>query len=276
MSDVESLSKVDTIMNNNSRNAALIRNASKASVLTAVVLIVAKLSAWGVTGSVSLLATLIDSLLDVFASLINLFAIHIALKPADEDHHFGHGKAEQLAGLTQSAFIAGSALFLILHAIHDFRSGSNLENEPVALTVMVFSMISTSLLIVYQSYVVRQTGSIAIRADSMHYRMDLLTNGFVIIALVLATQGYKEADALFGILIAIYMLISVRTIAWDSIQMLMDRALPESDLEEINKIILGVIGVDGVHNLRTRLSGTVPVIQFDLDVDGEKSVRQGA
>ncbi len=262
------------VNSNAQRNARLLRLASTASVVTAVILIVAKLFAWWVSGSVSMMATVIDSMLDAFASLINMVAVYIALKPADEDHHFGHGKAEQLAALAQSAFIAGSAIFLILHAINDLTNDVEIANEQVAMMVMAFSIVCTVILLLIQNYVIRQTGSIAIKADEMHYRMDLITNLSVILALALAAAGYREADAIFGILIAVYMLNSVRKVAWESIQMLMDRALPEEELERIEKTILSVEGVQGVHNLRTRISGALPIIQFHLDVQGELSVRQ--
>ena len=262
------------VNSNAQRNARLLRLASTASVVTAVVLIVAKLFAWWVSGSVSMMATVIDSMLDAFASLINMVAVYIALKPADEDHHFGHGKAEQLAALAQSAFIAGSAIFLILHAINDLTNDVEIGNEQVAMMVMAFSIVCTLILLVIQNYVIRETGSIAIKADEMHYRMDLITNLSVILALALAAAGYREADAIFGILIALYMLNSVRKVGWESIQMLMDRALPEEELERIEKTILSVEGVQGVHNLRTRISGALPIIQFHLDVQGDLSVRQ--
>lgn len=262
------------VNSNAQRHAHLLRLASTASVVTAVILIVAKLFAWWVSGSVSMMATVIDSLLDAFASLINMVAVYIALKPADEDHHFGHGKAEQLATLAQSAFIAGSAIFLILHAVNDLTSEVEIAREQVAMMVMAFSIVCTVILLLIQNHVIRHTGSVAIKADEMHYRMDLITNLSVILALALTTAGYREADAIFGILIAVYMLHSVRKLAWESIQMLMDRALPEEELERIENTILSVEGVQGVHNLRTRISGALPIIQFHLDVSGSLSVRQ--
>ncbi len=265
--------------NNNNKlsaehKARLLRRASQASVVTAVILILAKLIAWGMTGSVSILATFMDSLLDAFASVINLVAISIALKPADEDHHFGHGKAEQLAALAQSAFIAGSGLFLILHGIDNILSGDVLENNRVGLIVMAFSILCTTLLVGYQSYVVRQTGSLAIATDSMHYRMDLLTNVGVVVALILAMAGYPLADPVIGIAIAVYMLMSVSRVAWDAMQLLMDAALsPEQD-QLIRDQVLAMKNVLGMHNLRTRKSGVQPIIQFDLDLDGQLSLEE--
>nr|WP_283777730.1 cation diffusion facilitator family transporter [Sansalvadorimonas sp. 2012CJ34-2] len=245
-----------------------------ASVATAFILIMAKLAAWGATGSVSILATFMDSLLDAFASVINLIAVSIALKPADEDHHFGHGKAEQLAALAQSAFIAGSGMFLILHAIESVRSDDVIDNGRIGLAVMGFSILCTLLLVMYQTYVVKRTGSMAIATDSMHYKMDLLTNLGVVLALFLAASGYPLTDPVIGIVIAIYMIFSVGKVAWDAVQMLMDRALsPEQD-QQIRDHVMKIDGVLGMHNLRTRMSGVRPIIQFDLDLDGDLSLRE--
>ncbi len=252
--------------------AVLIKRASRASVVTAVVLLIIKLGVWLLSGSVSILATFMDSLLDAFVSIINLVAISIALRPADKDHHFGHGKAEQLAALAQSAFIAGSGLFLILHAVVDIRTNGTVEHNSLALVVMGFSIAVTLLLISYQQYVVRKTGSLAIASDAMHYRMDLLTNLGVVLALVLTASGFPLADPVIGIIIAVYMIVSVGKIAWQAIQLLMDHTLDDESNEMIQNIALATDQVQGIHNLRTRMSGITPVIQFDLDLDGTLSL----
>ena len=253
---------------NEQQKATLLKRASTASVATAGVLLLAKLVAWGMTGSVSILATFMDSLLDAFASIINLVAVSIALKPADDDHHYGHGKAEQLAALAQSAFIAGSGLFLVLHAVDGIRNGTVIENNQIALSVMAFSMALTMGLVMYQNYVVKQTGSLAIQTDSMHYRMDLLTNLGVVIALILASSGLPLADPVIGMAIALYMIVSVGKVAWQAIQMLMDQALDQEKEQLIREQVLAVEGVLDLHNLRTRMSGITPVIQLDLDLNG--------
>ncbi|WP_281647215.1 cation diffusion facilitator family transporter [Parendozoicomonas sp. Alg238-R29] len=259
---------------NEQQKAILLRRASRASVATATVLLIAKLVAWGMTGSVSILATFMDSLLDAFASVINLVAISIALKPADEDHNYGHGKAEQLAALAQSAFIAGSGLFLILHAVDGIRHGGGIENKQVALAVMALSMALTMALVVYQTHVVKLTGSLAIQTDSMHYRMDLLTNLGVVCALIMVAAGFPEADPVIGMLIAIYMIFSVGKVAWQAIQMLMDQALDQEKEQLIREQVLAVEQVLDLHNLRTRMSGVTPVIQLDLDLDGNLSLEE--
>ena len=253
----------------------LIKRASRASVATAVILLIAKFVVWMSTGSVSILATFMDSMLDGFTSLINLVAVSIALRPADEDHQFGHGKAEQLAALAQSAFIAGSGLFLILHALESIQGEvPPLENSQAAISVMVFSTVLTLVLVFYQAYVVRKTGSLAIESDAMHYRMDLLTNLGVILALVLSQAGFVLADPVIGMIIALYMIVSVGQIAWRAIQMLMDRALDDGSEETVTTIARSMPQVLDIHNLRTRLSGITPVIQFDLDLDGRLTLEQ--
>ena len=168
--------------------ARLMRLATVASVSVACLLIVAKIAAAMMTGSVSLLSSLVDSLLDAFASVINLLAVRHALQPADREHRFGHGKAEPLAGLAQAAFIAGSGVFIAIEAIHRLGSGEPIENSNIGIAVMVLSLVLTLVLVAFQNHVVRRTGSTAIGADAIHYRMDILLNLSVIAALVAAGE----------------------------------------------------------------------------------------
>lgn len=254
--------------------ARLLRLASYASVTTAVILIAAKLTAWAMTGSTSILATLVDSLLDALASIVNLLAIRWALVPADRDHHFGHGKAEQLAGLAQSAFIVGSAFFVLLSALEKLATGHTIQQEGIGIAVMLFSMAATMVLLMIQKFVISKTGSVAIVADSMHYRMDLLTNASVIIAMGFSLAGFKQADALLALAIVIYMLYSVWGIIAESVQQLMDRCLPEEDEAKIIELAESIPEVIGVHDLKTRKSGSLPVIQMHLELDGNLTLQQ--
>ncbi|WP_461537119.1 cation diffusion facilitator family transporter [Spongorhabdus nitratireducens] len=251
-----------------------IRFASIASVTTAVLLIAVKLVAWFMTGSLSVMATLLDSLLDAGSSILTLVAIQIALQPADKEHRFGHGKAEQLAALAQAAFISGSSIMLLFQVVDGFISGPAVHNENLAMGVMVFSIVATMILLMIQREAVRRTGSVAIQADSMHYRVDIITNLTVVAALVLSSWGYPDMDALFALLIGLYMMYGVKEIGWEAIQNLMDRSLPEEDETEIERLAQAVPGVEGVHELRTRRSGTQPIIQLHLDVPGSISVQQ--
>ena len=254
--------------------AGLLKLASVASVITASVLIVAKLIAWYVTGSVGLLASLVDSVMDSFASLINLFAIRYSLQPADEEHRFGHGKAEPLAGLAQSAFIAGSAVFLIFHAVDRLRYTHELDQIGVGIGVMVLAIVMTVILLAIQRYVIRKTDSTAIRADSLHYVTDLLTNISILLALYLATLGWTWADPVFAIGVAIYIFYSAFQIGHEAFQQLMDRELPDDILEKIQATAMRHPEVTGTHETRTRQAGQTRFVQLHLELDPEMSLKR--
>jgi len=250
------------------------RQATYASVSVALVLILAKVVAWGLSDAVSMLATLIDSTLDALASLINLLAVHHALSPADREHRFGHGKAEALAGLGQAAFIAGSAGFLLLESARRFSNPVQLESYGVGVAVMVFSMLATIGLLLFQRHVIRQTGSTAISADALHYRTDLLVNASVIAALCLSVWGWTGFDPLFAIAIAIYILYSAWEIVRKAFDHLMDRELPDEEREHIKTIARSHQKVRGMHDLRSRRSGLDTFIQLHLELDDELTLLQ--
>lgn len=255
-------------------SARLLRLATNASVITASVLIVAKLIAWLATGSVSLLASLVDSMLDVAASIVNLLAVRYSLQPPDSDHRFGHGKAEPLAGLGQAAFIAGSAVFLVLQAVERLLRPQPLQDLSIGIGVMVFAIVATLVLVSIQRYVIKQTHSTAIRADSLHYFTDLLTNLFTIVALLLAVFGWPGMDPIFAIVIAVYILYSASQIGIESVQLLLDRELPEAEQQRIRTIAKQHPLVYGVHELRTRRSGQTYFIQLHLEFDGDRSLTE--
>lgn len=251
------------------------RLAASAAVAVAAVLIAAKTGAWLVTGSVSLLSTLIDSMLDLAASLVNLFAVRHAMQPADREHRFGHGKAEPLAGLAQAAFVSGSAAFLVFEAGQRLVRPSPITNSNIGIGVMVFSMVLTLALVMFQRMVVRRTGSVAISADSLHYSADLMVNFGVIIALVLAVNfGWWAADPVLAIGIAIYILSGAFKIFKSSFNFLMDRELPDDERLRIREIATAHPGVVSVHDLRTRSSGTMTFIQFHLEMDGNLTLHE--
>jgi ferrous-iron efflux pump FieF len=254
--------------------AGLLKLASVASVITAGFLIVAKLAAWYMTGSVGLLASLVDSVMDSIASLINLFAIRYSLQPADAEHRFGHGKAEPLAGLVQAAFIAGSAIFLIFHAIDRLRLAQPLEQVGIGVGVMILAIVMTLILLAIQRYVIRKTDSTAIRADSLHYATDLLTNVSILLALYLTTLGWSWADPVFAIAVAIYIFYSAIHIGQDSFQQLMDRELPADVLDKIQATAMSHPEVTGTHELRTRQSGQTRFVQLHLELDEDMSLKR--
>ncbi len=245
--------------------ARLMRLATYASVSVACILIVAKVTAWLMTDSVSLLSTLIDSTLDALASLLNLYAVHHALQPADNEHRFGHGKAEPLSGLAQAGFITGSAAFLLIQAGQRLFEPQEIENVNAGLVVMGISIALTFVLIVFQRYVVGQTGSVAIRADSLHYQTDLLVNASVVVSLLLATKvGWVAADPIFAIAIAAYIGWGAWQIAIIALDILMDKELPDEDRENIKTVAAKIPGVRSIHDLKTRTSGTKRFIQLHV------------
>tara|TARA_R110001599_G_scaffold353823_1_gene599172 strand:- start:47448 stop:48431 length:984 start_codon:yes stop_codon:yes gene_type:complete len=254
--------------------ARLMRLATYASVSVALTLILAKLVAWGYSGSLSLLATLIDSSLDGLASLINLFAVRHALSPADRQHRFGHGKAEALAGLGQAAFIAGSAGFILVEGVRRFINPQPVDAFGLGIAVMVFSIAATLGLLAFQRYVIRRTDSMAINADALHYRTDLMVNVSVIVALLLAAAGWPGFDSLFAIGIALYILYSAWEIVRRAFDHLMDRELPDDEREQIKTIARSHPKVRGSHDLRSRRSGMDTFIQLHLELDDELSLLQ--
>lgn len=245
------------------------RQATYASVSVAVVLIAAKLVAWGMSGSVSMLATLIDSSLDGLASLLNLFAVRHALSPADREHRFGHGKAEALAGLAQAAFITGSAAFLLLESTRRIIEPVPIQGHGLGMLVMTFSILATLGLLSFQRYVIRRTDSTAIKADALHYRTDLLVNASVLLALWLSARGWPGFDPLFAIGIALYILFSAWQIVRQALDHLMDRELPDEDRANISRIARQHPRVRGLHDLRSRRSGTSSFIQLHLELDDD-------
>jgi ferrous-iron efflux pump FieF len=245
------------------------RLAAIAAVSVAALLIAAKAGAALITGSLSLLSSLIDSLLDLLASGLNLWAIHQAAQPADNEHRFGHGKAEPLAGLAQSAFVGGSAVFLLIQADDRLIDQQPVRNSGIGIAVMVLSIVLTFILVLFQKWVIRRTQSVAVGADSLHYASDLLVNVSVIAAIVLSTQfGWLRADAAFAIAIGIYILRSAWQILISSLDLLMDHELPESDRQKIAEIVLAHPAVSSMHDLRTRSSGAQTFIQLHLELDG--------
>jgi len=251
------------------------RQATYASVTVAATLIVAKLVIWDMSDSVALLSSLIDSSLDVMASLISLFAVRQALMPADKEHRFGHGKAESLAALGQSLFVGGSAVFLVFEAGGRVLRPPEVDNGIAAISVMVLSLVMTLVLVQFQRFVIKETGSMAIAADSLHYTADLLVNGGIIIGLIAVTAfGWTLADPLVALAVALYLIITAWRIALCAMDMLMDREFDDSAREEIHSIILSHPEVKSMHDLRTRSAGVHSFIQLHLELDGDLSLSE--
>lgn len=246
----------------------LMRLAARASLAVALVLVLVKAVAWFMTGSVALLGSLVDSALDVAASLVNFLAIRTALEPPDAEHRFGHGKAEAIAGLIQSAVILGSAVFLLFESISRIARPSPIEHMNLGIGVSLFAIVLTLALVMFQKTVVRKTGSIAVSADRLHYTGDLLLNVAVIAALIVSSLGgIGWADGAFGLAIAVYIAHNAWGIGRSSVDMLMDKEFEPEERDRIFNLAMGNSEVRGIHELKTRRSGRHAFIQMHIEMD---------
>lgn len=245
-----------------SREAKLLRRVTTASVAVAILLILLKLTATLSTNAISMMASLIDSTMDLFASLVTLFAVRIALQPPDEDHRFGHGKAEPLAALAQATFIAGSGVFLFIQAAQRLLNPQPLETAGLGISVMLISMLATAGLLIFQRYVIAQTNSPAIKADAAHYGSDFVVNAATIAALWFTQQGAHWVDPLFGAAVGAFILFGAWRVGRAALDQLMDRELLDGTEEKIRGLALSHPAIQAVDHIRTRMAGRTPTIQL--------------
>jgi ferrous-iron efflux pump FieF len=255
--------------------AMLSSRAALASVALALTLLAAKAWAAVETDSTAMLGSLADTALDLVASLATLAGVWIAARPADSDHRFGHGKAEALVALGQVALIGISALWIAWRAIDRLINGGATAEMELGIGVSLFAIAATLLLLWYQRRVIARTGSVAIRTDNVHYQSDLLLNSAVIAALVLDQQvGIRGADALFGIAIALWLLWGAFHSSSHAINQQMDREWPEEERARFLAAAAEYPELAGLHDLRTRTSGTHNFAQFHVWVPADWTVRE--
>lgn len=251
------------------------QKATQIAIVIAGFLVLGKGIAWWLTHSLSIQASLIDSILDIGASLINFFAVTHAARPADEEHRFGHGKLEALAALLQSLFIAVSAGWLIFEGIHRFYEPTPIKAHPFGTLVMILALILTGGLVFFQRSVYKKTNSVAIKADSLHYQTDFLTNAGVLVSIHLTVAlNMPIIDSLIGGGMALYIAITSWGIFKQSFDELMDKALSPSIVKDIERRVRAHPEVLDLHNLRTRSSGYVQFIQMDLDLSPTLSLME--
>lgn len=248
-----------------SSDAKLTQSAALFSIIIAAILIISKGIAWINTDASSILASFADSSLDILISVVNFFAIRFAFSPADKEHPFGHGKAESLAALMQSAFISGSAFVLLLHASERLINPQPIVSWHLATWIMSISLVLTIILVLYQRWVYSKTGSLAVKADSAHYLGDILATIAVIFALLGAQWNIVWLDPAVAVLIVIALLKSAFGIAKEALDMLMDHALDPNVVEAIEKLVLQNTLIIGCHDIKTRQSGNTQFIQVHLD-----------
>lgn len=257
-------------------DSALRRLASWAALIVAIFLVALKLAAWLATGSVAMLSSAVDALVDTASSIVTFVGVRYAERPPDEDHRFGHGKGEAVAGFTQATVLAGAALVLAFQSAGRLLSPEPVEQIGFGIQVILLSLVAAIGLVLVQSWVVRQTGSTAIAADRAHYLTDIALNIAVLAALgVTKLTGWERADPAFALGISAYMIWNSYKISVEVLEQLLDRELPQPDRERIEAVLLACEGVCGVHDLRTRYSGDRRFIEFHLEVDGETTVEKG-
>lgn len=247
--------------------------AAQLSILAAAFLVMLKTVTGFLTGSISVWASLLDSTMDIFASLINFFAVRAASRPADEDHAYGHGKAESLAGLFQSVVIAASGLFLIWEAARRIIKPHPTSSELIGVCVMLVAIVVSAALVVRLRRVARETESPALLSDSLHYATDIYTNSGALVALVIIIlTGWLIVDPLISMAIALYILWSALGVGREAVDVLMDKRLPQDIDEQVASVVNSFReqGVIGFHDLRTRRSGSQKFIDLHLEVEGDK------
>ena len=255
------------------RRASLTTRAALASVAAALFLLALKIFAALQTGSVAMLGSLADTGLDLLASLVTLFGVRVAAMPADRDHRFGHGKAEALAALAQIAFISISAVGIGWRAVARLMEGERTAHADYGIAVSLVAIAVTLALVAYQRSVIRRTGSIAIRTDAVHYQSDLLLNLSVIVALVLDQYfGFTGADPLFGLAIALWLIWGAWRASSRALDQLMDREWPEEKRQRFLAVAARHPEARGIHDVRTRSSGSHDFAQFHIWVDPEMTI----
>ena len=255
--------------------AALASRAAFASIGMATFLLGLKLWAAAQTESVAMLGSLADTMLDLLASLVTLWGVKLAAQPADHDHRFGHGKAEALSALFQVMVIILSALGIFWQAIERLMRGETTAHAEYGIGVSLVAIATTCGLLAYQRFVIAKTKSVAIRADHVHYQADILLNIAVIVALVLDQYlGIKWADPVFRVGIGVVLMIGAWRAATHAIDQLMDKEWPEEKRQHFLAVAARHPELSGIHDLRTRTSGTQDFVQFHVWVDPAMTVAQ--
>ena len=243
------------------------RAGTLAAVSVAGVLLIAKLWAWRVTGSAAVLGQAADSALDLFGSLVAFAAVRYAAQPPDEDHRFGHQKAEALSALLQSLVITASAVLVATESVRRLVAPRALDAPGTAAFVLAGSAAASVALVAFQTLAIRRSQSLVVEGDRAHYLGDVIASLGALVAVLLAARGLHRADAVAGLLAAVFLLWSVREIAGRAWPQLMDQELPEEDRARIVGIVESEPGVLGHHALRTRRAGRRRYVQLHVELD---------
>mgnify|MGYP000887582653 FL=1 len=246
------------------------RAASAASVALAAALTLLKVAAAVYTGSLAVLSSMIDSLADIFASSITFVAVKFASMQATDDHRYGFGKAEAISALVQSAFVAGSGIFVLYDGIMRLFMRKTVGDPDFGIVVMVISLAATTALILFQKYVAKRTNSLAIAADSAHYTVDVVTN-LAIIATLVVVKLFEIYwfDTVTALAVAGYLLLNAYKLACGAVSVLTDAELSDDIRKKVCRIVMENPFSQGIHDLRTRDLGGAYMFEFHLELDGD-------
>ena len=262
-------------MKTNTQKNKMMKHAAYASLTVAITLILLKGITFLLTGSVAILSSLFDSAQDFMTSAVNLVAVRQATAPADKKHRFGHGKAQAIGGLIQGIIILTAAVFLMYESVNRLFMPKELTQMGTGIIVTLIAIILTVLLITFQAHVIRETGSLSIKADRAHYTGDILMNVGVIASMLITRYlGWGYADSLFGVGVALYLFVVVYQVAGESLEMLMDAEMPEEFRQQIQNIAASFPDVLYIHALKTRRSGSNAFVQFCVHMDDSLTLRQ--
>ncbi len=249
------------------------KRATVVSSLTATVLIIIKLVIGIMSGSVAVLASAIDSILDLIVSAFNYFAINKAEKPADEQFNYGRGKIEALAAVIEGTVITMSGIFIFYEAIKKAYTGDKVSLLTPSIIVMIISLVLTVSLVLFLNYVAKKTDNMVIKADALHYKTDIFSNGIILISLiVIKFTNFHLIDSIMGVIISIYIIYSSYEIIKDGVYMLLDAALDEDTVEKIKQIIEDEKMINDYHYLKTRKSGNTNFVDVHLVFDTDISL----
>lgn len=244
-----------------------------ASVIVAVLLALFKFFAFLRTDSLAVFSSFIDSLTDLFASVISFIAVYFSTKPASNNHRYGFGKTEALSALLQAMFVGSSGIFVIYDGIQRLINPVLITNIPMGITVMLISLCATLFLVLFQTFVAKKTNSLAIRADMAHYTVDFLTNSTVIISLIfMQLWGFVYFDILAALFISVYLLYNAYSLAKEAVELITDKELPVEVKEKVENVVKKSKGVLGLHDFRTRSLGDTYYFELHLEIDGNVSL----
>jgi len=251
------------------------KSAAVAGVSLAILLAVLKFIAFLKTDSLAIFSSFVDSITDLFASMVSFAAVYFSTKPATQTHRYGYGKTEALSALLQAVFVGISGIFVISDGVKRLIHPIDISQIDIGIGIMLFSIVATVILVIYQTYVARKTNSLAIKADTAHYTVDFLTNSAVIISLLFVYLfDFVYFDVIAALFISIYLLYNAYSLAKEAISLITDTELPDEIRQNIERIVQNSKGIHGMHDFRSRSLGDIFYFELHLEIDGDVSLKE--